>query len=230
MQRSFPTSPAEPTSAESPSADRVLAPRSAVEAARAQTERHQPGLATRFEREVVPLLGQLKRRAQIITRNHADAEDLLQETMLRAYAGFGSYQPGTNPKAWLNRIMHNTFISGYRKRQRRTVEVLRADLPDWQRASQHIDEGAAQRGAEDEALERLPDPLIKAAMEALPEPFRKAVYYADVHGFHNAELARILNCPKGTVTSRLARGRRRLRALLTDSDYRSHPLTWPAVS
>lgn len=169
-------------------------------------------------------MNQLERRAQMMTRNHADAEDLVQETMLRAYAGFGSYQPGTNARAWLYQVMHNTFISGYRKRQRRAVEVLHADLPEWQRTPPHDRFG--QRGTEDQALERLPDPLIKAAMEALPEPFRTAVYYADVHGYHHAEVARILNCPNGTVTSRLARGRRKLRALLTDST----ALTRPAVS
>lgn len=175
-------------------------------------------------------MNQLGRRAQMMTHNHADAEDLVQETMTRAYAGFGSYQPGTNTRAWLYQILHNTFISGYRKRQRRAVEVPSSDLPDWQRASRQMHQGARQRAAEDEALESLPDPLIKAAMESLPEPFRKAVYYADVHGYRYDELARILNCPRGTVTSRLARGRRRLRTLLIDSGYRSYALPWPAVS
>lgn len=173
-------------------------------------------LTRRFQREVLPLMGQLGRQARRMTRNHTDAEDLVQETMMRAYAGFHSYRQETNANAWLCQILHNTLISGYRKRQSRVVEVLLGDAFDWHLGSLATNWGAGQRAAEEEALDRLPDPQVKAAMEALPESFRKVVYYADVHGYRGPEIARITKCPSGTVTSRLARGRLRLRGLLID--------------
>ncbi|KEF94998.1 hypothetical protein K883_05183 [Mycobacterium sp. TKK-01-0059] len=173
-------------------------------------------LARRFEREVIPLMAELSRRAHRMMHNRTDAEDLVQETMTRAYAGFGSYQRDSNARAWLHQIMQNVFVDDYRKRQRRAVEVLHGDLPDWHPSSLAGRVGARRRGAEDEALERLPDPQIKAAMEALPEAFRRVVYYADVRGYRGVEIARITSCPSATVASRLARGRRRLRALLID--------------
>lgn len=181
------------------------------------------GLARRFQREMVPLMAQLAARARRMTRNSADAEDLVQETMTRAFAGFGSYRQETNARAWLYQILDNTFISAYRKRQCRVVEVLGGDLLDWHHDSPATHTGARQRPAEDEALDRLPDPQIKAAMEALPEPFRQVVCYADVYGYRRTEIAAMMNCSRGTVASRLARGRRRLRALLIDpSDGRRH--------
>jgi RNA polymerase sigma-70 factor (ECF subfamily) len=176
-----------------------------------------PAIATRFERDVIPLIESLHRRAVRFTFTPADAEDLLQETLLKAYAGRHSFQQGTNLSAWLFRIMTNTYISGYRYKKRRPAQCPTDQLSDRQLAASAAHLPAALWSAEDQALATLADPRIKAAMQALPEKFRIAVYFADVAGFSYKEIAGIMDTEEGTVSSRISRGRQRLRTLLTDA-------------
>jgi RNA polymerase sigma-70 factor (ECF subfamily) len=171
---------------------------------------------TRFERDMLPYLQQMHAAARRMTRNPADAEDLVQETFLKAYASFEQFEPGTNAKAWLYRILTNTFIGSSRKRHREPQPVTAADIADWQlaRAQSHASPGL--RSAETEALERLPDPDIQHALQQLPEDFRITVCLADMEGFAYRQIADAMRTPIGTVTSRLHRSRRQLRELLRD--------------
>jgi RNA polymerase sigma-70 factor, ECF subfamily len=170
----------------------------------------------RFERDAIPLCAPLYRRALRMTKDRADAEDLLQDTMMCAYAGFGSFRQGSNLNAWLHRILTNIYVSGYRKKQRRAVQYPTEEITDEQLAANAAHSSTGLRSAEDEALATLPDNRIRAAMHALPEQIRMVVYYADVEGLHYNEIAEIMHSPQGTVNSRLHRGRRQLRSLLTD--------------
>ncbi len=174
-------------------------------------------LRERFERDVLPLLSSLYGAALRLTRNPADAEDLVQETYLRAFRGFGGFQEGTNLKAWLYRILTNSFINTYRKKQREPQTVDGPDDIDEWYLFDKLGAQSVEASAEAEVLDKIPDEAVKAALESLPENFRLPVLLADVEGFSYKEIAEIMDSPVGTVMSRLHRGRKALQKALWDT-------------
>lgn len=185
-------------------------------ASQVETVNRDLGLTARFERDVVPLLDGFFPQAMKMTRNRTEAEDLLQETAARAFAGFHGFRDGTNLGGWLYRILLNTHISDYRKQQRRPVQWLTGDITDGHLLAEASHSSRGLRTTEDQVLDLLGDNAISEAMQALPENFRTAVYYADIEGRSFKEIARLTDAPIGTVMSRLHRGRSRLRGLLAD--------------
>jgi len=164
----------------------------------------------RFEQDVVPFMNQLYPAALRLTKNASDAEDLVQETMAKAYTAFHQFQPGTNLRAWLHKIQANTFINSYRKLRRQPTTALGADFQeDWQVSTDPLSPPAPS--AETEALERLTNSDILSALRELPEEFRVAIYLADIEGYPYREIAEMMGTPLGTVMSRLHRGRTKLR-------------------
>ncbi len=171
----------------------------------------------RFERDVLPLLPSLYGAALRMTRNPADAEDLVQETYLRAFRGFGGFTEGTNLKAWLYRILTNGYINSYRKKQREPQLVEGPDdLDEWY-LFDRLGVRSVEGSAEEEVLDKIPDADVKAALESLPQNFRIPVLLADVEGFSYKEIAGIMDTPIGTVMSRLHRGRKALEKALWDT-------------
>ncbi|WP_241985733.1 MULTISPECIES: sigma-70 family RNA polymerase sigma factor [Cryobacterium] len=167
-----------------------------------------------FEEQALPFIDQLYAAAMRMTRNPSDAQDLVQETFVKAFAAFKQFEQGTNLKAWLYRILTNTFINTYRKKQREPFQGTIDDLEDWQLGGAESRTAMSNRSAEAEAIDHLPDSAVKNALQSIPEDFRLAVYFADVEGFSYQEIAEIMKTPIGTVMSRLHRGRRLLRDLL----------------
>jgi RNA polymerase sigma-70 factor (ECF subfamily) len=176
-----------------------------------------PALRARFERDVLPLLPSLYSAAMRLTRKPADAEDLVQETYLRAFRGFAGFQEGTNLKAWLYRILTNSYINTYRKKQREPQIVEGPDdLDEWY-LYDRLGGRSVEASAETEVLDQIPDQSVKAALESLPERFRLPVLLADVEGFSYKEIAEIMDTPIGTVMSRLHRGRKALEKALWET-------------
>jgi len=204
--------PASPTPAESAAALETEVDGRPLDVSNESAEERR----VRFERDAMQYVDQLYSAAMRMARNPSDAEDLVQEAYTKAFSAFHQYKPGTNLKAWLYRILTNTYINLYRKRQREPLQSNSDTIEDWQlaRAESHTSSGL--RSAEAEALDHLPDSDVKRALQAIPEEFRLAVYFADVEGFAYKEISDIMNTPIGTVMSRLHRGRKMLRDMLAD--------------
>jgi len=173
-------------------------------------------LASRFEADAMVYLDQLYGAALRLTKNPTEAEDLLQDTYLKAFASFHQFQAGTNLRAWLFRILTNTLITAYRKKKRDPYKGGSDELEDWQLTRASTDATEGLRSAEVEALAAITDSEVVDAMTSLPEEFRLAVYLSDVEGFAYKEIAEIMDTPVGTVMSRLHRGRKLLREKLAD--------------
>ena len=171
---------------------------------------------TLFEQQALPFMDQLYAAALRMTRNPADAADLVQETYAKAFASWGTFTQGTNLKAWMYRILTNSYINTYRKRQREPYQGAIDELEDWQLGGAVSTTASATRSAEAEAIDRMPASIIKDALQSIPEDFRLVVYLADVEGFAYQEIADMMKSPIGTVMSRLHRGRRLLRDLLSE--------------
>ena len=169
----------------------------------------------RFERDAMQYTNQLYAAAIRYTKDPHNAQDLVQDTYAKAFTSFHQFEPGTNLKAWLYRILTTTFINTYRKDQRRPL-ISDGEVEDWQLAASASHTSDQGKSAEDEVLENLPDGDVKRALQEIPEEFRLAVFYADVEGYSYKEIADILGIPAGTVMSRLHRGRKLLRVLLMD--------------
>ncbi|WP_151529469.1 MULTISPECIES: sigma-70 family RNA polymerase sigma factor [Corynebacterium] len=194
----------------------VDTPEDAQATGRARAGEDERSLEQRFEDDALPLLDQLYGGALRMTRNPADAEDLVQETYFKAYQAFSSFQPGTNLKAWLYRIMTNTYINSYRKKKRRPQQLPTEEITDHQLMNTSTHDSTGLESAEVEALKLLPNTQIADAMNQLSEDYRMVVYYADVEGLAYKEIAEIMGTPLGTVMSRLHRGRRQLRDALRE--------------
>ena len=168
----------------------------------------------RFEKDALIFTSQLYGAALRYTKNPHDAQDLVQDTYAKAFTSFHQFEPGTNLKAWLYRILTTTFINNYRKDQRRP-QISAGEIEDWQIADASSHTSDQGKSAEDEVLENIADKDIKEALAQMPEDFRMAVYLSDVEGFSYKEIAEITGVPTGTVMSRLHRGRKLLRASLS---------------
>ena len=169
-----------------------------------------------FEAQAMEYLDQLYRTALGYVRNPSDAEDLVQETFMKAYKAYDSFEPGSNMRAWLHRILYNNFVNIYRKRQRQPYQNSLDEVEDWQMGGAESMTSMSAKSAEAEAIDNLPDTDVKVALQNLPEDYRVAVFLVDVEGFSYQETADIMKTPQGTVMSRLHRGRRMLREALKD--------------
>lgn len=184
--------------------------------ARQEHADHQKEQTLDFASAVTPFADQLYPTALRMTRNPADAEDLVQETFTKAFANFHQFRAGTNLRAWLYRILTNTFINNYRKKQREPRQETTDEIKDWQLAAAAKHTSTGMRSAETEVLDQLPDSDIKQALARLPEDFQEVIYLVDIEGYAYKEVAEHMGTPLGTVMSRLHRARRQLRDMLAD--------------